>query len=309
MGIPGARPTTRRRQRAQFRALRECFDRVRDAGLAVDTLSMGMSADLEAAIAEGSTEVRVGTAIFGARIVNVTFVGGGNMATALIGGLCATARTRATFASSSPSRAQQDKLAARFPGIGIFGEPTAGAVDGADLVVLAVKPQQMKAAAQALAPYIDGVPVVMTIAAGTRLRDLSRWLGGYRAHRARDAQHAGAGRRRHQRRVRAAEVDAARRELAGRVLEAVGRGDLGRARGHARCGDRRIGQRPRLCVLLPRRARGGGARARLLGGERAQARVRDLRRRDQARAGVRRCAGHAARAGHVEGRHHRARAR
>ena len=36
-------------------------------GLALDTLSMGMSADLEAAIAEGATLVRVGTAIFGAR--------------------------------------------------------------------------------------------------------------------------------------------------------------------------------------------------------------------------------------------------
>jgi PLP dependent protein len=66
MGIPA--PTADvAQQRAQFRALRECFDRCRDAGLLVDTLSMGMSADLEAAIAEGSTEVRVGTAIFGAR--------------------------------------------------------------------------------------------------------------------------------------------------------------------------------------------------------------------------------------------------
>ncbi|MEP7062102.1 MAG: YggS family pyridoxal phosphate-dependent enzyme [Betaproteobacteria bacterium] len=55
-------------QRAQFRALRRCFDAARDAGLALDTLSMGMSADLEAAIAEGSTEVRVGTAIFGTRL-------------------------------------------------------------------------------------------------------------------------------------------------------------------------------------------------------------------------------------------------
>jgi len=54
-------------QRAQFRRLRECFDACRDAGLAVDTLSMGMSADLEAAIAEGATLVRVGSAIFGAR--------------------------------------------------------------------------------------------------------------------------------------------------------------------------------------------------------------------------------------------------
>jgi pyridoxal phosphate enzyme (YggS family) len=53
--------------RGQFRALRECFDACRNAGLPVDTLSMGMSADLEVAIAEGSTEVRVGTAIFGER--------------------------------------------------------------------------------------------------------------------------------------------------------------------------------------------------------------------------------------------------
>jgi pyridoxal phosphate enzyme (YggS family) len=53
--------------RAQFRALRQCFERCREAGLALDTLSMGMSADLEWAIAEGATEVRVGTAIFGAR--------------------------------------------------------------------------------------------------------------------------------------------------------------------------------------------------------------------------------------------------
>jgi PLP dependent protein len=54
-------------QRAQFRRLREVFEAARGAGLDVDTLSMGMTADLEAAIAEGATEVRVGTAIFGAR--------------------------------------------------------------------------------------------------------------------------------------------------------------------------------------------------------------------------------------------------
>ena len=66
MGIPA--PTADAAlARAQFRALRACFDRCRDAGLAVDTLSMGMSADLELAIAEGATQVRVGTAIFGAQ--------------------------------------------------------------------------------------------------------------------------------------------------------------------------------------------------------------------------------------------------
>jgi len=54
-------------QRARFRAVRELFDRLRDEGFALDTLSMGMSQDLEAAIEEGATMVRVGTAIFGAR--------------------------------------------------------------------------------------------------------------------------------------------------------------------------------------------------------------------------------------------------
>lgn len=55
------------RQRVPFARLRELLERLQREGLAVDTLSMGMSADLEAAIAEGATIVRVGTAIFGER--------------------------------------------------------------------------------------------------------------------------------------------------------------------------------------------------------------------------------------------------
>ena len=55
------------RQRAQMHRLKEGLFACRAAGLALDTLSMGMSADLEAAIAEGATLVRVGTAIFGER--------------------------------------------------------------------------------------------------------------------------------------------------------------------------------------------------------------------------------------------------
>jgi PLP dependent protein len=54
-------------QRAPFRRLREIFETVRAAGLPLDTLSMGMSHDLEAAVAEGATIVRIGTAIFGER--------------------------------------------------------------------------------------------------------------------------------------------------------------------------------------------------------------------------------------------------
>ncbi|AJP58591.1 YggS family pyridoxal phosphate enzyme [Pandoraea vervacti] len=55
------------RQRAPFRAVRVLFDTLRAEGLMLDTLSMGMSGDLEAAVAEGATMVRIGTAIFGAR--------------------------------------------------------------------------------------------------------------------------------------------------------------------------------------------------------------------------------------------------
>jgi len=54
-------------QRVPHRALRELLEQLRASGLALDTLSMGMSADLEAAILEGATLVRVGSAIFGAR--------------------------------------------------------------------------------------------------------------------------------------------------------------------------------------------------------------------------------------------------
>ncbi len=66
MAIPAPTPDAAR-QREQFARLRELFERLRARGLPLDTLSMGMSDDLEAAIAEGATMVRVGSAIFGAR--------------------------------------------------------------------------------------------------------------------------------------------------------------------------------------------------------------------------------------------------
>ena len=57
-------------QRAPHRALRELLEQLNAGGLALDTLSMGMSADLDAAVAEGATMVRVGSAIFGSRAVS-----------------------------------------------------------------------------------------------------------------------------------------------------------------------------------------------------------------------------------------------
>lgn len=55
------------RQRASFGRVRELYEQLRDRGLELDTLSMGMTADLEAAVAEGATIVRIGTALFGPR--------------------------------------------------------------------------------------------------------------------------------------------------------------------------------------------------------------------------------------------------
>lgn len=54
-------------QREQFQQLREIFEQLRQQGFNLDTLSMGMSEDLENAVAEGATMVRIGTAIFGPR--------------------------------------------------------------------------------------------------------------------------------------------------------------------------------------------------------------------------------------------------
>ncbi|MDR0934115.1 MAG: YggS family pyridoxal phosphate-dependent enzyme [Burkholderiaceae bacterium] len=55
------------KQRAAFHRLRSMYERLREAGYDLDTLSMGMTEDMDAAIAEGATIVRIGTAIFGAR--------------------------------------------------------------------------------------------------------------------------------------------------------------------------------------------------------------------------------------------------
>jgi PLP dependent protein len=54
-------------QRQQFSVLKKCFDTLKQAGFSIDTLSMGMTQDFEAAIAEGATMVRIGEGIFGKR--------------------------------------------------------------------------------------------------------------------------------------------------------------------------------------------------------------------------------------------------
>jgi pyrroline-5-carboxylate reductase len=112
--------------------------------------------------------------------LRVTFVGGGNMASALAGGLIARGARPGHLRVVEPDAAQRERLGARIPGIEVLPASSEGAVAGTDLVVLAVKPQQMRDASRHLSPFIGGVPLVLTIAAGVRCADLAGWLGGYR---------------------------------------------------------------------------------------------------------------------------------
>ncbi len=111
----------------------------------------------------------------------IVFIGGGNMASALIGGMIARGAGIDEFRVVEPLVEARDRIAARFPGLALFAESTREAVAGAALVVLAVKPQQMRQAASALAAHLAGgdAPVVLSIAAGIRLADLARWLRGH----------------------------------------------------------------------------------------------------------------------------------
>ena len=68
MAIPAPHPTASLDQKRQtFRHLYSVWETIRHQGVDLDTLSMGMSDDFEAAIAEGSTMIRIGTALFGSR--------------------------------------------------------------------------------------------------------------------------------------------------------------------------------------------------------------------------------------------------
>ena len=106
----------------------------------------------------------------------IVFVGAGNMASALIGGLIARGTAPASLQAIDPSASQREALGARF---GIATHAASGdPVGQADVIVMAVKPQQMREAVNALAPQI-ATQLIISVAAGVRATDLSRWLGGY----------------------------------------------------------------------------------------------------------------------------------
>ena len=105
--------------------------------------------------------------------MKIAFVGGGNMAAALIGGLRrAGAQHAIDVLEIDAERAR--RLAA---GHGVTTHDAPGAwLAGSDTIVLAVKPQQLRSAVESVKPFL-GRPLVLSIAAGVRAATIARWLG------------------------------------------------------------------------------------------------------------------------------------
>ena len=111
-------------------------------------------------------------------IKKLAFIGGGNMAGALIGGLTKKGITGRQMAVADPSEEQLRRLSLEY---GVTAtRDNADAVRDAEVVIVAVKPQQMRTVALALAaPLSITKPLVLSVAAGIPHAALSRWLGGH----------------------------------------------------------------------------------------------------------------------------------
>jgi pyrroline-5-carboxylate reductase len=108
--------------------------------------------------------------------MKIAFIGGGNMAAALIGGLIKRGTAAADIYAIDINDEARERTAKQ------FGIQTGASVDatltGYDAIVLAVKPQVLKSVSESLAPHL-AKQTIISIAAGIRATDLSRWLNGY----------------------------------------------------------------------------------------------------------------------------------
>jgi pyrroline-5-carboxylate reductase len=113
---------------------------------------------------------------------SLVFVGGGNMASAILGGLIRQGRAASDIGVLEPWAEQRERLSSQFPGLHLWGE-AAPAMASAQTVVWAVKPQVMKEAATACAPHVRHA-LQLSVAAGITTASLGAWLGTNRLVRA-----------------------------------------------------------------------------------------------------------------------------
>ncbi|MDN7683098.1 MULTISPECIES: pyrroline-5-carboxylate reductase [Burkholderia] len=109
--------------------------------------------------------------------MKIAFIGGGNMAAALIGGLVGRGIPCADMFAIDPSELARTRIEQQF-GVATGTRPDAS-LEAFDVIVLAVKPQVLKDAAKAFAPYLRPAQLVISVVAGIRSADLVRWLDGH----------------------------------------------------------------------------------------------------------------------------------
>jgi pyrroline-5-carboxylate reductase len=114
-------------------------------------------------------------------MTSIAFIGGGNMAGALIGGLIARGMPAARIRVLEIDAARRAQLRQQF-GVDTLAAPDASLRD-AETVILAVKPQQLQQVCAGLRPHL-AAPLVLSIAAGIRAADIARWLAQPRVIRA-----------------------------------------------------------------------------------------------------------------------------
>src|SRR5687768_11641359 len=106
----------------------------------------------------------------------LSFVGGGNMARSLIGGLIARGTDPATIIVADPVAAQRETLHAEYS-VAVTDDNRVAA-QGSRLVVLAVKPQEMRNVTVGIANVIPNDALIVSVAAGIRASDIQRWAQG-----------------------------------------------------------------------------------------------------------------------------------